>query len=105
MGFERFGIFEFSSFLVLLRSKSFSPPSSLHLDLSFFWCPRTWDVGQNSVVCVWFVCVWVSFCWLGGCDWVVETVVWDVEGGVCVVAVGERWVVVECVGGRTCLCL
>ncbi len=57
------------------------------------------------MVCGGFVCVGASLCWLSGWDWVVGTVVWDIEGGVCVVAVGERWVVVECVGGRTCLCL
>jgi hypothetical protein len=34
------------------------------------------------VVCGWFVGVCVSFCGLSGCDWVVETVVLDIEGGV-----------------------
>ena len=45
----------------------------------------------------------VSFGGLSGCDWVVGTVVWDIEGGVCVVVVGGRWVV--CVCGERCLCL
>ncbi len=49
--------------------------------------------------------VCVSFGVLSGCDWVVKTVVWDIEGGVCVVAVGGRWVVLECVCGKRCLCL
>jgi hypothetical protein len=89
----------------LLRSKSFSPPFSLHLDLSVFWCSRAWGVGQNAVVCGGFVCVGASLCWLSGCDWVVGTVVWDIEGGVCVVAVGERWVVLECVRGKGVGCL
>ena len=49
--------------------------------------------------------VCVSFGGLSGREWVMETVVWDIEGGVCVVVVGGRWVVLECVRGERCLCL
>ena len=62
-------------------------------------------MGQNAVVCVGLVRVRVSFDGLSGCDWMVGTVVRDLGVGVCVVVVGGRWVVLECVCGERCLCL
>ncbi len=49
--------------------------------------------------------VCVSFGVLSGCDWVVKTGVWGIEGGVCVVTVGGSWVFLECVCEKICLCL
>ena len=51
--------------------------------------------------------VCVSFGGLSGRDWVMETVVWDIEGGVCVVVVGKGLgvVVLGCVYRDRCLFL
>ena len=63
-------------------------------------------MGQNAVVCVGLVGVWVSGDGLSGCDWVVGTGVWDLEGCVCVVVVGGVGaVVLGCVYRDRCLCL